>query len=123
MRPPSVFVRDLSLEEGNRLKRLSRKAASDVKRERALIARASVTKMSVQQIAALVGTDESHARKVIRAFNERGFGSPDPEARAGGPPEYRRAARSHRRGGQRAPRHARGCRHWMVADASGALPA
>ena len=37
MRPPEVFVRELSLDEGNRLKRLSRKAASEVKRERALI--------------------------------------------------------------------------------------
>jgi hypothetical protein len=34
MRPASVFVRDLLPEEGNRLKRLSRKAASEVKRER-----------------------------------------------------------------------------------------
>ena len=37
MRSPEVFVRELSLDEGNRLKRLSRKAASEIKRERALI--------------------------------------------------------------------------------------
>ena len=43
---PSVFVRDLLFEEGNRLKRLSRKAASEAKRERALICWASATKMS-----------------------------------------------------------------------------
>jgi transposase len=85
MRPPSVFVRELLPEEGNRLKRLSRKAASEVKRERALIVWASATRMSSQQIAALVGTDESHVRKVIHAFNERGFGSLDPELRGGRP--------------------------------------
>jgi len=85
MRPPSVFVRELLPEEGNRLKRLSRKAASEVKRERALIVWASATRMSPQQIAALVGTDESHVRKVIHAFNERGFGSLDPELRGGRP--------------------------------------
>jgi transposase len=85
MRPPSVFVRELLPEEGNRLKRLSRKAASEVKRERALICWASATGMSPQQIAALVGTDESHVRKVIHAFNERGFGSLDPELRGGRP--------------------------------------
>jgi transposase len=85
MRPPGVFVRELSLEEGNRLKRLSRKAASEVKRERALICWASATRMSVQQIAALVDTDESHVRKVIHAFNERGFASLDPEPRGGRP--------------------------------------
>jgi transposase len=85
MRPPSEFVRDLLPEEGNRLKRLTRNAASEAKRERALICWASATKMSVQQIAALVGTDESHVRKVIHASNERGFGSLDPEARGGRP--------------------------------------
>src|SRR5215210_7269797 len=85
MRPPEVFVRELSLEEGNRLKRLSRKAASEIKRERALICWASATRMSAQQIAALVDTDESHVRKVIHAFNERGFASLDPEPRGGRP--------------------------------------
>ena len=47
MRPPSVFVRELLPEEGNRLKRLSRKAASEAKRERALIVWASATRMPV----------------------------------------------------------------------------
>ena len=85
MRPPSVFVRDLLPDEGNRLKRLSRKAASEAKRERALICWASATKMSAPQIAALVGTDETHVRKVIQAFNERGFSSLDPDSRGGRP--------------------------------------
>ena len=85
MRPASVFVRDLLPEEGVRLKRLSRKAASEAKRERALIVWASATRMPVSQIATLVGTDESHVRKVVRAFNERGFASLDPEQRGGRP--------------------------------------
>ena len=85
MRPPSVFVRALLPEEGNRLKRLSRTAASESKRERALIVWASATKMSPRQIAELVGSDESHVRKVIHAFNARGFGSLDPEPRDGRP--------------------------------------
>ena len=66
MRPPSVFVRELLPEEGNRLKRLSRKAASEVKRERALICWASATRMSPQQIAALwyrrVARAQGHSR-------------------------------------------------------------
>ena len=85
MRPASVFVRELLPEEGNRLKRLSRKAVSEAKRERALIVWASATRMPVGQIATLVGTDESHVRKVIHAFNERGFASLDPEQRGGRP--------------------------------------
>jgi transposase len=85
MRPPSVFVRELLPEDGIRLKRLSRKAASEAKRERALIVWASATRMPASQIATLVGSDESHVRKVIHAFNERGFSSLDPEQRGGRP--------------------------------------
>jgi len=62
---------------------LSRKATSEVKRERALIYWASATRTSPQQIAALVDTDKSHVRKVVDAFDERGFSSLDPEQRAG----------------------------------------
>ncbi|MET0835780.1 MAG: IS630 family transposase [Thermoleophilaceae bacterium] len=85
MRPPEVFVRELSLEEGNRLKRLSRTAKLAAKRERALICWASATGQSVPVIARLVGSDESHVRKVIHAFNEHGFSSLDPDYRGGRP--------------------------------------
>lgn len=110
MRPPEVFVRELSLDEGNRLKRLSRKAASEVKCERALICWASATMMNPQQIAALVGTDETHVRKVIHAFDERGFSSLDPEPRAGRP---RRIT---------AKQRARGPGHALVAGPPRTLP-
>ena len=85
MRPPEVFVRELSPEEGNRLKRLSKTATHAAKRERALIVWASATGQSVPVIARLVGSDESHVRKVIHAFNERGFDSLDPDYRGGRP--------------------------------------
>jgi len=79
MRPPEVFVRDLSVEEGARLKSISRRAKYQSKRQRAMILLASSTGMSAPQIAGLVGTDESHVRKVIHAFNEQGFDSLDPD--------------------------------------------
>jgi transposase len=85
MRPPEVFVRDLTPAEGNRLKRLSKTAKHQAKRERALICWASATGQSVPVIANLVGSDESHVRKVIHAFNERGFSSLDPDYRGGRP--------------------------------------
>jgi transposase len=50
-----------------------------------MIVLASSTGMSAPQIAALVGSDESHVRKVIHAFNEREFGSLDPDYRGGRP--------------------------------------
>ena len=85
MRPPEVFVRALSPEEGARLKSISKKAKYQSKRQRAMIVLASSTGMSAPQIAAMARTDESHVSKVIHAFNERGFGSLDPDYRGGRP--------------------------------------
>jgi transposase len=93
MRPPEVFVRDLSPAEGNRLKRLSKTAKHAAKRERALICWASATGQSVPVIARLVGSDESHVRKVIHAFNERGLRSLDPDYRGGRPRRITEAER------------------------------
>jgi len=85
MRPPEVFVRELSPEEGARLKSVSKKARYQSKRQRAIILLASSTGMSAPQIAAMARTDESRVRKVIHAFNEEGFGSLDPDYRGGRP--------------------------------------
>ena len=85
MRPAEVFVRELSPEEGVRLRSISKKAKYQSKRARAMIVVASATGMSAPQIAGLVRTDESHVRKVIHAFNEQGFASLDPDYRGGRP--------------------------------------
>ena len=85
MRPPEVFVRELSPEEGARLKQISKRAKYQSKRQRATIVLASSTGMPAPQIAAVVRSDESHVRKVIHAFNERGFQSLDPDYRGGRP--------------------------------------
>jgi transposase len=85
VRPPEVFVRELTPQEGARLKSISRRAKYQSKRERAMILLASSTGMSAPQIAGLVRTDESHVRKVIHAFNDRGFDSLDPDYRGGRP--------------------------------------
>ena len=85
MRLPEVFVRELSPEEGARLKSISRKARYQSTRQRAIILLASSTGMSAPQIAAMARTDESHVRKVIHAFNEQGFVSLDPDYRGGRP--------------------------------------
>jgi transposase len=85
MRPPEVFVRELSPEEGARLKQVSKRAKYQAKRQRAMIVLASATLMSAPEIARLMRTDESHVRKVIHAFNEEGFSSLDPDYRGGRP--------------------------------------
>lgn len=85
MRPPEVFVRELSPEESLRLRSISKKAKYQSKRSRAMIVLASATGMSAPQIAALVRSDDSRVRKVIHEFNERGFASLDPDYRGGRP--------------------------------------
>jgi len=85
MRPPEVFVRALSPDEGQRLKRLSRRATDHASRQRAMIVLASATGMSAPQIARALNTDDSHVRKVIHGFNERGFDSLRPDWRGGRP--------------------------------------
>ena len=44
MRPPEVFVRELSPEEGVRLKSISKRAKYQAKRQRAMIVLASATR-------------------------------------------------------------------------------
>ena len=70
MRPPEVFVRELSPEEAARLKSVSKHAKYQSKPQRAMILLASSTGMSAPQIAAMARSDESHVRKVIHALNE-----------------------------------------------------
>jgi transposase len=93
MRPPSVFVRPLSPEEGQRLKRLSRRGRHFSIRQRAGIVLASATQHSVPQIARMWQTDESRVRKVIKEFNERGLDSLRPKFGGGRPRRITEAER------------------------------
>lgn len=86
MRPPSVFVRELAPVEGQRLKRLARRAKHYATRQRAQILLASATLMSPPEIARALQTDESQVRRVIHDFNERGFDSLRPRFGGGRPP-------------------------------------
>ena len=85
MRPPEVFVRELAPAEGQRLKRLSKQAKHASTRQRAAILLASATLMSPPEIARMWMSDESHVRKVIHDFNERGFDSLRPRFGGGRP--------------------------------------
>jgi len=85
VRPPEVFVRPLALDEARRLKRRAKQARHFATRERAAILLASNVGNSVPQIAQMWMTDESHVRRVIHEFNERGMASLDPDYRGGRP--------------------------------------
>jgi transposase len=85
VRPPEVFVRVLEPAEARKLKRLATDGKHRSTRIRAMILLASATEMSAPQIAQLYLTDAEHVRKVIHEFNDRGFGSLDPDYRGGRP--------------------------------------
>jgi transposase len=85
VRSPEVFVRQLTHEEAVALKRRAKRARHASTRQRAAMLLASNVGNSVQQIAAMWLTDESHVRRVIHEFNERGMASLDPEYRGGRP--------------------------------------
>jgi transposase len=85
VRPPEVFVRSLAHEEAVALKRRAKRAKHSATRQRAAILLASSVGNSVPQIAAMWLTDESHVRRVIHDFNERGMASLDPEYGGGRP--------------------------------------
>jgi transposase len=85
VRPPEVFVRPLAHEEAVRLKRMAKRSRHSSSRQRAAILLGSNARLSAAQIAASWLTDESHVRKVIHDFNERGFASLDPDYRGGRP--------------------------------------
>src|SRR4051812_24125543 len=85
VRPPEVFVRPLAHEKAVALKRRAKQAKHFATRERAAILLASNVGNSVPQIAQMWMTDESHVRRVIHEFNERGMASLDPDYRGGRP--------------------------------------
>jgi transposase len=85
VRPPEVFVRSLDPAEARRLKKVATDGKHRSSRIRAMILLASATEMAAPQIASLYLTDATHVRKVIHEFNERGFGSLDPDYRGGRP--------------------------------------
>src|SRR4051794_15236954 len=108
MRPPGVVVRPLGDAGASALKSRAKKAKHFATREGAAILLASSVGNSVPQIAAMWMTDESHVRRVIHDFNERGMASLDPDYRGGRPrritSEQRRAAGAGGRGPPPRPR-------------------
>jgi transposase len=92
-RPASVFVRDLTSEEGARLRQLSRRSKVFAIRQRAQIVLASASASSAPQIAQVLQTDESQVRRVIAEFNADGMASFRPPMGGGRPRRIDDAAR------------------------------
>lgn len=68
-------MREVTPEDCQRLRSISKRAKYQSKRQRAVVVLCSANLMSAPAIACWVGSDESHLRKVIHAFNDGGGGS------------------------------------------------
>jgi hypothetical protein len=84
-----VRVRDLDVDEGNRLLRIVRRdSGSVVTWRRAQMALLSAQGMDVPAIARVSFTSEDRVRAVIHNFNDDGFESLYPRYRGGRPPTF-----------------------------------
>jgi transposase len=92
-RPASVFVRDLSSEEVQRLRRISRQSKVFALRQRAQIVLASDARSAAPEIARVLQTDENQVRRVIAEFNADGMASLRPRIGGGRPRKIDDAAR------------------------------
>ena len=84
-RRPKVFVRQISMAEGQKLQRIGRTAKDPVRLRRAIVVLMSAQGQPVPDIAHLLKVSEDYVRDVIHAFNERGFDALDPKWNGGAP--------------------------------------
>ena len=84
-----VRVREITVDEGNRLLRIVRRSSgSIVTWRRAQVVLWSAQGMDVPQIAPLAFTSEDRVREVIHNFNADGFDSLYPRYAGGRPPKF-----------------------------------
>jgi transposase len=88
-----VFVRELSPEEAQKLRRVSRQSKVFALRQRAQILLASDARSSAPEIARVLRTDENQVRRVIAEFNVDGMASLRPRIGGGRPKRIDDAAR------------------------------
>jgi transposase len=98
-RPPEVFVRLITMAEGQRLQRIGRTAKGPVKLRRTIVVLMSAQGQPAADIAHLMRVTPDYVRGLIHAFNERGFDALDPKW-AGG---RRRSVTSSARRSSRSP--------------------
>ena len=84
-RPPEVFVRPVTMAEGQRLQRIGRTARDPVRLRRAIVVLMSAQGQAVPDIAHLLDCSPEYVRGVIHAFNDVGFAALDPKWSGGRP--------------------------------------
>jgi transposase len=73
------------MEEGRRLRRITRTAKNPVRLRRAIVVLMSAQGQAARNITSLMRVSEDYVRDVIHVFNERGFAALDPKWSGGRP--------------------------------------
>ena len=92
-RRPGVFVRPISMAEGQRLQRIGRTSKDPVRLRRAIVVLASAQGQPVSDIAHMLAASPEYVRTVIHQFNEHGFAALDPKWSGGRPRTISEATR------------------------------
>lgn len=92
-RPAEVFVRPISMSEGQRLQKISRTSRQPVRLRRALVVLASAQGQTAADIAHMLQASPEYVRTVIHQFNEYGFAALDPKWSGGRPAKIAEALR------------------------------
>lgn len=93
-RPPEVFVRQITMAEGQRLQRIGRTAKDPVKLRRAIVVLMSAQGQPATDIADLLKVSADYVRDVIHSFNQKGFDALDPKWSGGAPKKISDLART-----------------------------
>ena len=83
-----LYVRELKMDEGQKIQRILRRSTNRVKVRRAQVVLASEQGYKAPAIAELVHYSEHHVRAIIKEFNQRGLSALEPKPRSGRPTEF-----------------------------------
>lgn len=83
-----VRVRDISNEEGNKLRKIVRHGRDTIEVKRAQVIMASAQGFTAPKIGQIVLIDESYIREIIHAFNEHGLDVIKPKWGPGAPRKF-----------------------------------
>src|SRR3970040_1894538 len=81
-------VRDITNEEGNKLRRIVRHGREPIEMKRAQVVLASAQGFTPPKIALIAGMSEEYVRDLIHAFNAHGFAMLKPKWGPGRPPKF-----------------------------------
>lgn len=88
-----IRVREITVEEGQRIQRLVRRSKDPVEMRRAAVILQSVQGFKVPEIARSQFYSEKQVRAIIKGFNKEGFSSLKSKYRGGCPPKFDRETR------------------------------